>query len=847
MSLLSTIRSYFTKANQSGIPFPNAWTGGETAYGQWNWHNPYANTAINYKRAMGDLTGSSLLMAAVNWAGMAFPEAPLQVLEKKSAKIKEPIENHPMIDLLEHPTRYQSKNGPREYFAGELLWRSFAASYILDGNVYFRKVRNNFGEVIQLWPENSSTIRPRWPKDGSEWISYYEVIRNGVWYRVGGPNGTADDVIHFRYALPTGMTVDPLNDRLALSPVASLYREIFTDGERARYNALIFKNGGVIPFLLTPDPANMAGLKPKEIKEEFEYRMGGDNIGRPMVLTGAAKLTAMGATPDQLLIEKASWIPATRVAAALGIPAGVLGLEPGLEQTKVGAPQPLSARLWTPSGATTMGEVEVGDMVATPSGWNPVINTYDQGEQDIYRITFQDSSTAESTIDHLWEVKSPNDREYRTLPLSKIAKFPWWKLRYTVLPLQGVTEFDEQMVMIPPYLLGLLISDGSFRGNVFFSNLSEEVVAYAKAEVPDGYSVKNIQFGDYLISYRAASQGKGKGNGSGNLNPMKDELRRLGLWMLYSYEKFIPDVYKYNSSEVRRDLLRGILDGDGFVNQHGQPALEQTSLRLAQDVTWLVQSLGGYTLQSLKKVNRNTRLIAGRPMHSNHDRYHLSIVIDDAASLFRYSGKKDKCRPRIKPATRKFRSIELVRREETRCLQLEDGLYLTDSFLVTHNTMRELREQAAESFLIPHYRVMAGELQSQLLPEFGDTKNLIVAHDLSQVRVLQDDRVALFEREIKAYDSGVKTRAEVKSALGIDTTPNDEVYKIRSNETLISPDERSAPVAVPAVPFGNLAQPQPDVQGKSVDLGDDELAGDWWTRYAPDRAPALPKRVNGRA
>lgn len=499
MSLLSTIRSYFTKANQSGIPFPNAWTGGETAYGQWNWHNPYANTAINYKRAVGDLTGSSLLMAAVNWAGTAFPEAPLQVLEKKSAKIKEPIENHPMIDLLEHPTRYQSKNGPREYFAGELLWRSFAASYILDGNVYFRKVRNNFGEVIQLWPENSSTIRPRWPKDGSEWISYYEVIRNGVWYRVGGPNGTADDVIHFRYALPTGTTVDPLNDRLALSPAASLYREVFTDGERARYNALIFKNGGVIPFLLTPDPANMAGLKPKEIKEEFEYRMGGDNIGRPMVLTGAAKLTPMGATPDQLLIEKASWIPATRVAAALGIPAGVLGLEPGLEQTKVGA------------------------------------------------------------------------------------------------------------------------------------------------------------------------------------------------------------------------------------------------------------------------------------------------------------------------------------------------------------TMKQLREQAAESFLIPHYRVMAGELQSQLLPEFGDTKNLIVAHDLSQVRVLQDDRVALFEREIKAYDSGVKTRAEVKSALGIDTTPNDEVYKIRSSETLISPDERSAPVAAPVLPVGNPAQPQPDIQGKSVDLGDDELAGEWWKRYAPDNAPILPKRVNGRA
>lgn len=449
-------RLYFAvKALAGGsIPFPIGAGGAE--WSNWNtWFNPYQNTTINYKTANGDLTGSSLIMAAVNWMAVTLPEAPIQVLEKKSAKVFEPIEDHPLVDLLEHPVRYQTPKGPREYFAGELLWRSFAASYIIDGNVYFRKVRNSFGETIQLWPECPATVRPRWPQDGSEWISYYEVLRNGKWYRVGGPTGTADDVIHFRYALPTGVMLDPNNDRLAMSPINSVLREVFTDSERARYNALIFKNGGVIPFIMSPDPsAASANINPKEIKEEWQYRTTGDQIGKPMVLSGPIKVDKLGVTPDQLLIEKASQIPATRVAAVIGIPVGVLGLEPGLEQVKVGA------------------------------------------------------------------------------------------------------------------------------------------------------------------------------------------------------------------------------------------------------------------------------------------------------------------------------------------------------------TMREIREQAAESFLIPHMRLIAAELRSQLLPDFDTEPNLIIAHDLSQVRVLMDDRKALFSREADAYDKGLKTRSEARSALGLDTTPDDDVYKIKSNESLISPDERVAQPLPPVLPIG---------------------------------------------
>lgn len=328
MKFLDRIKAAASALSGRPIPYPSG-NGGSGLDWQMYGFPQYQNSAINYKREAGNLSGSSLIMAAVNWTGTALPEAPIDVKKRKgkSAKVFEPLPDHPMAELLSHPTRYVEGDETSEWYAGELLWKAFAFSWIIDGNVYFRKVRNPLGQVIQLWYEPHFTCRPRWNQDGSEFISYYEVERNGQWYPV-----SKKDVVHFRYG------VDPERPQVGLSPVASLYREVFTDGERARYSSLILRNGGVVPFILSPDPAaNSVKLDPKEIKNEFEYRTTGDNLGKPIVLTGAVKVQSVGSTPDTLLVDKASTIPEERVAAVIGIPAAVLGYGVGLEQTTVGA------------------------------------------------------------------------------------------------------------------------------------------------------------------------------------------------------------------------------------------------------------------------------------------------------------------------------------------------------------------------------------------------------------------------------------------------------------------------------------------------------------------------------
>ena len=746
---------------------------------------------------------SSIVVAAVRWIQRTFTEAPAIIDEWLPAA--EEWRHHPMeepiLDLLERPN---------PFYSGATLWKATLADRIFSGISYWVKVRGPNGRVVQLWWAPAATITPV-SDDPNEYISRYVYRPSGQ----GEYNLPPSEVIRF----PDG--IDPANPRLGLSPVRTLMREIYTDDEASVMTAALLKNMGIPGVIISPkDKAQTISQNAAEaVKKSYVEKFTGTHRGEPLVLEGSADVVPFGFSPQQLELRAIRGLPEERITAVLGINAAVLGLGAGLETTKVGAPQPLSAGLWTPTGAICMGDISPGQIIGTPAGWKAVRAVYPQGEQDIYRVTFQDGSTAECTGDHLWQITLPDKRHpvHAVAPLAAIAEFPWDKLKRTSIPLQGVTEFDEQPTLIPPYILGLLLGDGTFRHTVCFSNTAREIVEALERELPAGYTLRHIHKGDYRIVYDDHAKGRGTGNGTGNLHPFKDELRRLGLWMLYSHEKFIPDLYKFNSSEVRREVLRGLLDTDGFVNLHGQPALEQTSARLASDVTWMVQSLGGYTLQTRKRANREIRLIAGRPMASKHDRYHQSIVIADGQELFRYSAKRDRCRPRGKAPTRKFRAIEMVRREQTQCISVDGGLYLTDNFIVTHNTLREYREEAFESSIIPMYRELSADLTMSLLPDFyagAALKNRRVNFDLAKIRVLQDDEVQkATSLGTQLLAGGIKV-SEYRRALGYQVLPEHDIYLRPKTHVEVGAGEDGQtvetmlglpndPAAMPALPAGN--------------------------------------------
>lgn len=104
----------------------------------------------------------------------------------------------------------------------------------------------------------------------------------------------------------------------------------------------------------------------------------------------------------------------------------------------------------------------------------------------------------------------------------------------------------------------------------------------------------------------------------------------------------------------------------------------------------------------------------------------------------------------------------------------------------------EAREAAYESLIIPMQRLLAAELQTQLLPEFEqDYRSFRVGFDLSNVRVLQEDVNRAAERWAVLVRNGIATRGEARAAFGLPVDDEvDDVYLVPVN---VVPERASRP------------------------------------------------------
>lgn len=276
----------------------------------WGYSSTYG-TSVDYAAEAGDLSQNAIIMACINAIMEAFPEAPLKVM-KQTGNGSEAIPKHKMAQLLKKPNRF---------YSGRLLWQATVYSYSMDGNAYWIKVRNAAGQVIELWWEPHFSIRERWPSDGSDFISHYEVYRGGKWYRVD-----LEDVVHFRWGL------DPQNPRRGISKLKSAFREVFTDNEAARYSATVLKNMGIPGVVISPKDQGIIN-DPEHVKTLFMQKFGGDRRGEPLVLTDSVLIDILSFSPEQMSLKDLRRIPEERICALLRVPAVVAGLGAGLDHS----------------------------------------------------------------------------------------------------------------------------------------------------------------------------------------------------------------------------------------------------------------------------------------------------------------------------------------------------------------------------------------------------------------------------------------------------------------------------------------------------------------------------------
>jgi replicative DNA helicase len=172
-----------------------------------------------------------------------------------------------------------------------------------------------------------------------------------------------------------------------------------------------------------------------------------------------------------------------------------------------------------------------------------------------------------------------------------------------------------------------------------------------------------------------------------DVNPVRQGLIELGLWDVTSETKFIPRQYLEANRQVRLDLLRGLLDTDGWVERWGSVRISTASRRLASDVAELVRSLGGWCSVSQKQPHFRSETCAAR--RPGKTAYVCHIHHPEPRSLFLLSEKVARLPLHWKRHKRlTFASIEESRDSECQCIAVShpEHLYVTDGDVVTHNT-----------------------------------------------------------------------------------------------------------------------------------------------------------------
>ena len=359
-------------------------------------------------------------------------------------------------------------------------------------------------------------------------------------------------------------------------------------------------------------------------------------------------------------------------------PIAILGGSPG-----TGKAQPFTSKILTPTGWKLMGDISVGESVIGQDGLHKKVNEiFPQGELEVFEVVFSDGSKTECCDDHLWLTKSRKERKRKSENSGSVKTLK--EIRNSLdrgdgspnhtIPMVEKVQFERKTNLpIDPYLLGVLLGDGHLgRFQIQLSNPDKEIIEECKKRIIPECEIKKNKHGDcdYYIQ---------------NASSLISKLEKYSLTWLLSDEKYIPDDYLFSDSISREELLQGLLDTDGYTDGYNIEYVT-TSNFLMLGVTSLVQSLGGIVNVAIKEKPKYT--YKGETRFGKRA-YRMMVKIPSNVQPFKLKRKLERYIPKTKyKPTRYIKEVNPVGKKPCQCISIEgdEKLYVTDDFIVTHNT-----------------------------------------------------------------------------------------------------------------------------------------------------------------
>ena len=336
-----------------------------------------------------------------------------------------------------------------------------------------------------------------------------------------------------------------------------------------------------------------------------------------------------------------------------------------------------------------MGDIQVGDEVATPNGqFAKVSEIFEHPGKERIQVECKDGRSTVCGEEHLWKVYNKNLKSdtypngWRVVDTKQLIHLMNSKsdTRRFYIPLMKDSE-EGETIDIHPYILGILIGDGCLTGGTpFFTTMDQEVVNKIKECLTSGYKLSEHKTNNKCSSYSIV-----KTENRDEENYYRKVLSVLGLYGKTSQEKFIPEICYRLSLSDKIELISGLMDSDGSTDDN--LSYSTISPTLAIGVQHLIRSIGGQA----HITHRDTSYTYNGEKKQGKHSYRINIRYNNPKELVYLSRKKDKISDNYQYSDMKLEIINVERTgviEDMRCIMLDDKehLYITDDFMVTHNT-----------------------------------------------------------------------------------------------------------------------------------------------------------------
>jgi predicted phage terminase large subunit-like protein len=329
---------------------------------------------------------------------------------------------------------------------------------------------------------------------------------------------------------------------------------------------------------------------------------------------------------------------------------------------------PSNTPVLTTKGWKNHGDLTTKDIVFGQDGKpKRVLGNTGIYDWSVQEMTFNDGNKILCSKEHLWSINVDYDdkkgRVKKTLEAGDI--FEKRNRRSPSIDISPSLDIEQKELPIDPYILGCWLGDGHSRQGVLTVG-KEDIEHFKKLG-----SHKEVKPGVYRVLIEGLSK----------------RLRISGLIQ----NKHIPIEYLLSSHDQRIELLRGLMDTDGYVDKRGNCEFSQKKSQLAKDVHVLIRSLGYKSRYKIYDAYLNKKCV-GKKVRIGFNPNRDDKVFNLERKQYRLSNKSTKDRDdKRKFFIKSFGGEPKI--VKGNCIHVEGGMYLAGYDLIpTHNSEGSTRK-----------------------------------------------------------------------------------------------------------------------------------------------------------